>query len=315
MRLRTRPLVVALLLTVLAAVAPRPASAQDAVARTYTDSRGQAIEFPLGDASFADEIVSFIVGTPPPRDGRWAEPRTVLGPPDYNPKRVDPRTPFNVVLGCGGALIVRFADNTLIDVAGPDLYVFEVGPKIEPMRLAISPDGTTWTDVGDISGGTATVDIAKVAAPGQEFRFVRVTDLKRACGAPYPGADIDAIGAIGSALRLSFDASLLFDFDKSAVRPQAETALAEAATRIAPYPNATIVVEGHTDNVGAAAYNQRLSQARADAVRAALLARPDLRGRTLTARGFGATRPIAPNDTDDGRQRNRRVEIVVNLNR
>lgn len=314
--MRTRSLVCCLLpIAVLAAVAPRPASAQDAVARTYTDSRGKTIAFPLGEASFADEVVSFTAGTPPPRDSRWAQPRTVLGPPDVNPKRVDPRSPANVVLGCAGTLVVRFTDNTLIDVAGPDLYVFEVGPAIEPMRLAISPDGTAWTEVGDIKGGTAAIDIAGVAAPGQEFRFVRVTDLKRACGGPYPGADIDAIGAIGSALRLSFDASLLFDFDKSAVRPQAEAALAEAATRIAQYPNATIVVEGHTDNVGADAYNQRLSQARADAVRAALLARPDLRGRTLVARGFGATRPVAPNDSDAGRQQNRRVEIVVNLNR
>ena len=74
---------------------------------------------------------------------------------------------------------MRFTDNVLVDLAGPDLYVFEVGPAIEPMRLAISQDGTTWTEVGDISGGTAAIDIAKVAKPGERYRFVRVTDLKR----------------------------------------------------------------------------------------------------------------------------------------
>jgi len=128
------------------------AAAQD-VSKTYTDSHGRKVVFPLGDASFADGVVSFAVGTPPPRDPRWGDPKTAVGPPDYNARRVDPRSPANVVFGCAGSLVVRFADNVLVDVAGPDLYVFEVGPVIEPMRLAISQDGTTWTEVGDISGG------------------------------------------------------------------------------------------------------------------------------------------------------------------
>lgn len=281
------------------------------VSRTYIDSRGRAVVFPLGDASFADEVVSFAVGTPPPRDPRWADPNTAVGPPDFNPKRVDPRSPADVVLGCAGNLVVRFTDNVLVDVAGPDLYVFEVGPAIEPMHLAISQDGLTWTDVGDIRGGTAAIDIAKVAKPGERYRFVRVTDLKRACGAPYPGADVDAIGAIGSALRLSFDASVLFDFDRASLRPTAQAALSKAAAQIAEHPDAKVIVEGHTDNMGAGGYNQALSQARAEAVRVFLLSRPALRERTLTASGFGATRPIASNATDAGRQQNRRVEIVV----
>ena len=285
-------------------------AAQD-LSKTYTDSRGKPIVFRLGDASFADEVLSFTVGTPPPRDPRWGDAKTVVGPPDYNPKRVDPRAPANVVLGCGGVLTMRFSDNVLVDVPGPDLYVFEVGPRVEPTSLAISRDGETWTSVGDISGGTAEIDIAKVARPGERFRFVRVTDLKRSCGAPYPGADIDAIGAIGAALQISFDASVLFDFDRAVLLPKSQSALAEAAGQIAAYPNAAVLVEGHTDNKGADGYNAKLSQARAEAVRAFLLARPELRGRAITAQGFGAGRPVASNDTDAGRQQNRRVEIVV----
>jgi outer membrane protein OmpA-like peptidoglycan-associated protein len=289
------------------------AAAQD-LSKTYTDSRGRTIVFRLGDASFADEVVSFTVGTPPPRDSRWAEPRTVLGPPDYNPRRADPTAPANLVMGCAGALTVRFTDNVLVDVPGPDLYVFEVGPAIEPMSLAISPDGETWTAVGDIRGGTAEIDISKVSMPGERFRFVRITDLKRACGAPYPGADVDAIGAIGAALQLSFDASVLFDFDRSVLLPLAQSALVNAAGQIAAYPNAAVIVEGHTDNLGTAAYNAKLSQARAEAVRTFLLSRPELKGRSIAARGLGSTRPVAPNDSDAGRQQNRRVEIVINPN-
>jgi OmpA-OmpF porin, OOP family len=287
-----------------------PAAAQE-MGRTYTDSRGKAIVFPLGDASFADEVVSFEVGTPPPRDRRWARPDTTLGPPDYNPKRVDPSKPADVVLGCAGTLTVRFTDNVLHDVPGPDLYVFEVGPAIEPMRLAISPDGTAWTEVGDISGGTATIDIARMVQPGERFRYVRVTDLKRACGGAYPGADVDAIGAIGSTLKLSFDASVLFDFNRSELRPEAQARLSEAAARVAAYAAASVTVEGHTDNVGTDAYNARLSLARATAVRAFLLSQPELRGRTIAVEGLGAGRPIASNATDGGRQQNRRVEILV----
>lgn len=286
-------------------------AAAQGVSKTYKDSRGRAVVFPLGDASFADEVVSFALGTPPSRDPRWRDPKTVVGPPDYNPKSVDPRRPANVVLGCAGSLVVRFTDNVLVDVAGPDLYVFEVGPAVEPMHLAISQDGTTWTEVGDIRGGTAAIDIAKVAKPGERYRFVRVTDLKRACNAPYPGADVDAIGAIGSALRLSFDASVLFDFDRSVLKPEAQAALTDAATQIAVYKDAAVTVEGHTDHVGAAAYNAKLSQARAASVRAFLLSRPELRGRTIVATGFGANRPLESNTTEEGRRQNRRVEIVV----
>lgn len=296
---------------IVAATLGSGVAAAQGVSRTYTDSRGRAVVFPLGTSSFADEIVSFEVGAPPPRDARWGDPTTVVGPPDYDRKRVDPRNPANVVLGCGGSLVVRFADNVLVDVAGPDLYVFEVGPAIEPTRLAISQDGTTWTEVGDISGGTAAIDLAKVAMPGARYRFVKITDLKRACGPPYPGADVDAIGAIGSALRLSFDASVLFDFDRSVLRPEAQAALTEAAAQIAAHPDAAVTVEGHTDDVGAGAYNAKLSQARAEAVRAFLLSRPELRGRAIAATGLGATSPLTSNATEAGRQQNRRVEILV----
>ncbi len=280
-------------------------------ATTYVDSRGKQIVFPLGDASFADEVVAFTLGTPGPRDKRWADPKTTLGPPDYKPKRVDPANPADVVMGCGGVLVVRFVDNAVIDAAGPDLFVFEVGPAIEPMHLAISQDGNTWTDVGNISGGTAEIDIASVARPGERFNYVKVTDLRKACGGQYPGADIDAIGAIGAAVAIAIDASVLFGFGESALLPQAQSALVDAAARIATFMGAAVTVEGHTDNVGAADYNLRLSQARAEAVRAFLLSQPELKGRAIAARGLGATRPVGGNVTEEARQKNRRVEIVI----
>ena len=286
------------------------ASAQSQV-KTYADSRGKKVVFPLGDASFADEIVSFQLGTPAPPDKRWANPSVALGPPNYS-ARATAANPTDVVLGCSGTLAVKFVDNALVDVPGADLYVFEAGPAIEPMQLAISVDGVSWTEVGKISGGTAEIDIAKAAKPGERYRYVKVTDLKSSCSGQHPGADIDAIGAIGSALAITFDSSVLFGFDESMLRPQAQAALQDAASRLAAFEGADVTVEGHTDNVGAADYNMKLSQARADAVRSFLLSRPELKGRAITAKGFGATKPVAANSSEEGRQKNRRVELVIN---
>jgi len=281
-------------------------------ARIYIDSRGNQVTFPLGNSSFADEVAEFKKGVPAAVDPRYSNPTLALAPPDYIDEPSDARKAADVTLGCGGVLTLRFVDNVLVDVPGPDLYVFEVGPAVEATTLAISVDAKRWIDVGQISGGTAAVDIVKAGKAGERYRFVRLTDLKTHCEGDTPGADIDAVGAIGSVLDLVFDASVLFDFDKSTLRPEARAALAAAVAKIAGIASATITVEGHTDNVGSADYNARLSQARADQVRAFLTARPELRGRTILAKGLGATRPIASNDSDKGRQQNRRVEIVVN---
>lgn len=282
-------------------------------ATTYADSRGRKVTFPLGDASFADEVVETTPGKPTARDARYSDPTLVLGPPNYVDNAANVKTPASMTLGCAGVLILRFSDNALVDVPGADLYVFEVGPAVEATNLSISADGATWTEVGAIRGGTAEVDIAKVAAPGASYRYVRLTDLKRSCSGPWPGADVDAVGAIGSTLALSFDASVLFDVDMSVLKPQARTALVQAVDQLASYATAGITVEGHTDSTGGAAYNTTLSQRRAESVRAFLTQQPALKGRMISAKGYGATRPAAPNDTEGNRQRNRRVEIVVDL--
>ena len=116
--------------------------------------------------------------------------------------------------------------------------------------------------------------------------------------------------------RLRVGSDFLFDFDRSEVRPEAEPAVAELAQRIAQAKN-MVMIEGHTDAKGSESYNQGLSERRAAAVRAALVERGLPIG-PLNIRGFGKSRPVAPNqhadgsDDPDGRQRNRRVEIVIN---
>jgi len=116
--------------------------------------------------------------------------------------------------------------------------------------------------------------------------------------------------------RLRVGSDFLFDFDRAELRSEAEPALAELARRVAE-ANKMVIIEGHTDAKGTDSYNQSLSERRATAVRIALAGR-GLGYEKLNIRGFGKTRPVAPNqqpdgsDDPDGRQRNRRVEVVIN---
>ncbi|MEZ4238649.1 MAG: OmpA family protein [Myxococcota bacterium] len=102
-----------------------------------------------------------------------------------------------------------------------------------------------------------------------------------------------------------------FDFAKATLRDDSGPLLDQVARVVQAHPEiVTVEVQGHTDNVGTVAANQALSQARADAVLAALVAR-GVPPEKLTARGYGPTRPVAANDSDEGRAENRRVQFVV----
>jgi OOP family OmpA-OmpF porin len=99
-----------------------------------------------------------------------------------------------------------------------------------------------------------------------------------------------------------------FDFDRAEIRPDAAVILDEAATLLNENPGRNVSVAGHTDSVGADAYNQSLSERRAAAVRDYLVGRGVDSGRLSTS-GYGESNPIASNDTADGRALNRRVEL------
>lgn len=112
-------------------------------------------------------------------------------------------------------------------------------------------------------------------------------------------------------VRVELPADVLFDFDAAEIRADAATALARLATVIAAYPEGRVELSGHTDAQGADAYNQRLSERRAQAVQAWLVQRHGVARGRIAARGEGESRPVADNGTAEGRQRNRRVEAVV----
>ena len=103
---------------------------------------------------------------------------------------------------------------------------------------------------------------------------------------------------------------VLFDTGRFTLRPAAREKLAKISGILLAYPGLKLQVEGHTDSVGSDEFNQRLSEQRAGAVRDYLVEQ-GVSSDSVTVRGFGKTRPVVSNDTPEGRQQNRRVEIVV----
>jgi len=103
---------------------------------------------------------------------------------------------------------------------------------------------------------------------------------------------------------------ILFEFGKSTLAKGTQENLAKLGKILLAYPDRQIVVEGHTDNIGSDEFNQQLSSARAQAVQDALI-RAGVNPQMIKAVGFGKTQPIASNATSEGRQQNRRVDVVV----
>jgi outer membrane protein OmpA-like peptidoglycan-associated protein len=110
---------------------------------------------------------------------------------------------------------------------------------------------------------------------------------------------------------IRLEGDVLFDTGKAKLRPEAESALEKVAVVLAQFPGAKVDIVGHTDSKGKPEMNLELSEKRAVAVSEFLKKRAELAGLNFTTHGFGETKPIASNDTNDGRQQNRRVEIVV----
>jgi OOP family OmpA-OmpF porin len=133
-----------------------------------------------------------------------------------------------------------------------------------------------------------------------------VTDDKDQCPGTVKGAVVDDRGC-----ELKLTLHLNFDFDKAEIKPEFKDQLAKAAAFVREHDNIPyILLAGHTDSQGPEDYNQDLSLRRAQAVRQALIDDYGVKADKLKARGYGESRPVASNDTKEGRYQNRRVELI-----
>ncbi|MDM7958058.1 OmpA family protein [Blastomonas sp.] len=114
----------------------------------------------------------------------------------------------------------------------------------------------------------------------------------------------------GDSLLLNMPSEVTFDVDSSAVKPQFRNTLNDVASTLVQYESTYIDVYGHTDSTGSDAYNQTLSERRAQSVSSYLTTR-GVQPARLATRGFGESQPVASNTTEDGRAQNRRVEIRI----
>lgn len=154
------------------------------------------VVYPLGAASFADEVVLYQKG------------RRVEAPYDTAEVTVGPPVPVEgqigwMALGDDGVLVLRFNDNALVDqdayMNGLDLFIYEIGTSVEGFDVDISIDGEEWIELGRVRGQPTGIDIGPFVESGARFSYVRLRDDNvRQSGPPFAGADIDAVGAIGS---------------------------------------------------------------------------------------------------------------------
>lgn len=162
---------------------------------------------------------------------------------------------------------------------------------------------------GAILGDTAKGAIIGAAVGGAAGAIIgsQMDRQARELREEIEGATIERID---EAIAIRFDSGLLFGFDSAELSETARTNLRSLAESLDRFDNTDIVLVGHTDNVGSAAYNQGLSERRA-ASAADYMASLGVDRSRLVVEGRGLTEPIADNATDEGRAMNRRIEIVI----
>ncbi|WP_347374976.1 OmpA family protein [Aequorivita sp. Q41] len=298
----------AILLFILFFIFETSLFAQKGTGKLYRIDRYESIYLPLGKISFADKLIDFKIGSPVPIQ-KYRDSTQCLHEPNYK----NYQTPNFISLGCGGSLTVEFTDNGFMNLPGDDLYLFEVGPSKESAKVEISENGIDWLYAGKIAGGKSSIDLNLANIDTETvFYFLRITDLKNLCKSKSAGADIDAIGAINSVIKLTINADVLFDVAKYDLKKNAQQDLDSLAKAIRQIDKATILIEGHTDSDGDENKNMILSENRAISVKNRLI---EIFGEyeqyEFEIKPFGETKPRFPNDCKENKQQNRRVEITV----
>jgi outer membrane protein OmpA-like peptidoglycan-associated protein len=187
--------------------------------------------------------------------------------------------------------VVRNYENALKPLGGAIFVQYDDGAET---YLKVAKDGReTWVYLNLYNPGSWSLQILETAAMAQEV----VADAT---------AFSNDIRATGHAAIYG----ILFDTGKSEVKPESDAALREVAKLLAGDPQLKLLVVGHTDGVGQLEANMKLSQARAESVVKALTTKHGIAAARLRAQGAGPIAPVATNRTDEGRAKNRRVELV-----
>ncbi len=166
--------------------------------------------------------------------------------------------------------------------------------------------------IGKAAGNTIVGAILGAAVGGAAGAYIgnymdkQAAEMKR----DLEGAKVERIG---EGIKITFDSGLLFDVDKAALRDTSKVNLQDLARILNKYADTNILIEGHTDSTGAEDYNLALSKRRAESV-AHYLAQLEVKAGRFSIMGYGEDQPVATNDTAEGRQQNRRVDLAIMAN-
>ena len=163
--------------------------------------------------------------------------------------------------------------------------------------------------IGNQTGSTARGAIIGAAVGGAAGAIIghQMDQQAKELDQSIAGAKVERFG---EGIEVTFDSGLLFDFDSDRIKPEAAKNLQELAKSLNKFGNSNLMIVGHTDSQGEDAYNMALSVRRANAASAYLQSQGVPASRISTA-GRGESEPVASNDTDAGRQQNRRVEVAI----
>jgi len=166
--------------------------------------------------------------------------------------------------------------------------------------------------IGKLAGNTIVGALIGAAIGGAAGAWIghymdkQAEEIKR----DLEGARVERVG---EGIKITFNSGLLFDVDKSELREQSKQNLGNLGTILNKYEDTNILIEGHTDSTGTEEYNMPLSKQRSESV-ASYLTQIQVKSTRFTVVGYGEMQPVASNDTLDGRQLNRRVEIAIMAN-
>lgn len=209
----------------------------------------------------------------------------------------------------GGMGNIFFGGNAGTPAPAP---VVEAKPAPAPVPapvVIVDADGDGVADAMDKCPDTAAGTPVNADGCPRDSDNDGVIDALDKCPDTGAGVLVNAEGCPAEKVTVSL--SVKFDSGKAVVKPEYESPIATVAEFMKRFPNTTVVIEGHTDNVGSVAGNKALSQKRADAVRAYLVEKLGVDAGRISAQGFGPAQPVADNATPAGRATNRRVVAAI----
>ncbi|MCJ7628618.1 MAG: OmpA family protein [Longimicrobiales bacterium] len=163
--------------------------------------------------------------------------------------------------------------------------------------------------IGNQTGSTARGAIIGAAVGGAAGVLIgrQMDEQAEGLEEELPGATVERVG---EGIQVTFESGILFDLNSYTLRQEARDRITDLAASLKEYDDSEVLIVGHTDSSGADEYNQTLSENRANAAGSYLI-RAGIAPSRVKMMGLGETEPVATNDTPDGMQQNRRVEVAI----